>query len=439
MPETIETEGQPSVDRPDDVEALGRERHRAGDYPTVTPQQAWEQLRATGKLTGVRVSHLQFSGEIVHGIELNDVILDRPQFHKAVFKAAVRFFRCTINGAKFHRQTRFEQQFLLKACQLRRLSRMELNCRGGLSLDTCQVHGPLTLVDSELSSIRLWASEFDNWLEFKRCTFTGPADMRSFQANQGVIFGGCHFQQDVLLRGASIIKKLDFADAKIDQLVDLSKAKLSDYVYLEQIQMSPQTTFCFQNAVADRILINSGQLDGRMQSERAAQYTQAMEEYGLLKAVFQSLHRFDEEDWAFYRFKVNRRRSRSRSWWRPWSKLGQLCDLLFLDFGCGYGTRPSRAILSSLSVIVLFALIYASGIEHFKVDHPPLPGDPLSTIPNRVLFGLITSVSVFTSGFGGNPLESSHGWMLIPLTLEALVGTFLWGLFVVAYSRKVIR
>ena len=45
---------------------------------------------------------------------------------------------------------------------------------------------------------------------------------------------------------------------------------------------------------------------------------------------------------------------------------------------------------------------------------------------------------VFTSGFG-NLKELATGWMVIPLIVEALLGTLLWALFIVAFSRKVIR
>jgi hypothetical protein len=33
----------------------------------------------------------------------------------------------------------------------------------------------------------------------------------------------------------------------------------------------------------------------------------------------------------------------------------------------------------------------------------------------------------------------SKGWMNIPLLIESLLGSLLWGLFIVAFSRKVIR
>ena len=54
------------------------------------------------------------------------------------------------------------------------------------------------------------------------------------------------------------------------------------------------------------------------------------------------------------------------------------------------------------------------------------------------MVGLLTSVSVFTSGFG-TVRDAAQGWMNLPLIVESLLGTFLWGLFIVAFSRKVIR
>lgn len=49
-----------------------------------------------------------------------------------------------------------------------------------------------------------------------------------------------------------------------------------------------------------------------------------------------------------------------------------------------------------------------------------------------------SSVSVFTSGVGGIR-DLARGWMNVPLIFESLLGTLLWGLFIVAFSRKVIR
>lgn len=180
-------------------------------------------------------------------------------------------------------------------------------------------------------------------------------------------------------------------------------------------------------------------MQAKKHSEVEGRYSDARHEYGLLKASYQVQHRFDEEDWALHRFKINQRRGKVRSWARPWTKLAQLCDLVFLDWGCGYGTKPNRAVTTAFVLMLVFALIYAAGIHQFEMAAPPLDHLPKEHWANRGLFGLLTTVSVFTSGFGGGQLHDAHGWVLVPLAIEAVLGTLLWGLFVVAFSRKVIR
>ena len=92
---------------------------------------------------------------------------------------------------------------------------------------------------------------------------------------------------------------------------------------------------------------------------------------------------------------------------------------------------------AGLVIIVLFGLIYAAGIESLHIEKTPFDG--ASTTPeNRLVLGMFTSVSVFTSGLAGIR-DVARGAMNLPLIVEAILGTILWGLFIVAFSRKVIR
>jgi hypothetical protein len=145
----------------------------------------------------------------------------------------------------------------------------------------------------------------------------------------------------------------------------------------------------------------------------------------------------NENSMAVYRFKINQRLSKARSWRRPWSKLAQFADWLLLDKGCGYGTSPTRAVQAAGLIILAFAIIYAVGIEHLNVEKTPFQ-PPVTTLANRCMIAALVSVSAFTSGFG-DIHEAAQGWMNIPLIAESLLGTLLWGLFIVAFSRKVIR
>lgn len=424
------------------VESGPHARSRFTEWPEISPGEALERLQQTGKLARVRVSRLKLEGEFVRPLELSEVDFEKLDIRKATFRDTVCFVKCQFNGLEFSRRpVVFEKSLTFKACAFRRSRFDAITVLGQLALDRSEFTGTIRFGRCELGGIHCWETRFAGWAQFDECVFAPDqtADFRSVISEEGIVFRRCRFQGDLLFRGGVFSKKLDLDDSQVEGLLDLSKAKLHDYCYLEGIAAGPRQRFAFLNAVSERILVRPQQVQGRLQSEQTGDASQAMQEYGLLKANFQTLHRFDEEDWALYRFKVNQRRAKSRSWWRPWSRLSQFCDWAFLDLGCGYGTKPGRAVVTALLLMICFATIYAAGIHHFDIEHPPIADLPAAHPANRILFGLLTTVSVFTSGFGGDQLQAAHGWMLIPLAFEALLGTLLWGLFVVAFSRKVIR
>jgi hypothetical protein len=409
-------------------------------YPTISAEDALNRLQTGKPLERVRVTGLEFSGLIGHRVEIIRVVLDRPRFKNATFADDVRFIGCTLINPRFQGPLVAEKSLQLKSCTVRKLQVFELTCRGNFALDRTEFVGHTKFTSCRFEKdVRCWETRFAHWCEFTKCEFLGTADLRSLHAEDGFTMQQCHFHDDFLFRGATVMKKFDLGKSRFEKLLDLSKAKLHDFVYLEEIEQGPAQRFGFLNAVAERIQLGIDQLEGRLQSEEQRDHVSAMREYGLLKSIFQSLHRFDEEDWALYHFKVNQRQAKPRSWFRPWTKLMQLADFVFLDLGCGYGTNPGRAVVTALLIMLAFAGIYAGGVHHFDIENPPLHWEAADSAANRVLFGLMTTVSVFTSGFGGDQLKTAHGWMLFPLAVEALLGTLLWGLFVVAFSRKVIR
>jgi hypothetical protein len=302
-----------------------------------------------------------------------------------------------------------------------------VRCRGKLLVERCAFEG----------RVRFWEAQLQGWVEFHECEFADEADFRSLHAEQGFVLSRCRFRADALFRGASFQKKWQADGTRFDGLLDLSKAKLHDFVYLEGIEQGGRQRFAFTNAVAERILVRTDQLAGRLASEEAGDHARAMQEYGLLKRVFEGLHRYEQEDWAFYRFKVSQRRCRGRSWRRPWTKLAQVADWLLLDHGCGYGTNPFRAVRAAVLIMLAFALVYIAGVESLYVENLPFDGRK-TDLANRAMIGVLTSVSAFTSGFG-DIRGAARGWMNVPLIAESLLGTLLWGLFIVAFSRKVIR
>ncbi len=429
-PELIPNEGVAPVSAEDLPEAAPRVR--------LEPQEALERLRRGETLQDVRVDRLRFKGDFPLPVRLVNVYLSQPQFDGAAFAAEVSFARCTLDRPRFNRPTTFAADFGLNGSTLSFVQLRNLTVKGKFACDNIVCRGKFLAVGSRFEGpARFWEAHFRGWVEFKECEFLQEADLRSLHAGEGFVLTRCRFAGDVLFRGATVSKKWDGQGTRFEALLDFSKAKLNDFVYLEGIEQGQKQRFAFANALADRLLIRTGQLEDRLTSELTGNHEQAMHEYALLKRSFAALHRFDAEDWAYYRFKVSQRRARPRSWLLPWTRVGQFFDWLLLDHGCGYGTNPYRAVRAGFLIIVLFGLLYAAGIESLHIEKMPFEGEK-TTPANRLVLGMFTSVSVFTSGLAGIR-DVARGAMNLPLIAEALLGTILWGLFIVAFSRKVIR
>jgi uncharacterized protein YjbI with pentapeptide repeats len=420
---------------PDDAIASGDVSVAIGS--SLEPAEVLERVRRGELIENARIVGLKLKGEFPLPVRFRNVTLVQLTIDRATFADEVAFEHCTLDRVKSTRTATFAKGLNLSASTLVKADLRGLIVTGTFRCDNIRTLGRFLVEGAKfLGRVRFWEAQFRGWVEFKACEF-GDADFRSFHAEQGFVLDKCIFRGAALFRGIYVSKKWQADGTRFEGLLDLSKAKLHDFVYLEAIDQGPGMRFAFTNALAERILVRPDQLDGRLASEMAGDHAQAMQEYGLLKRIFEALHRYEHEDWAFYRFKVNQRLAKPRSWRSPWSKVSQFGDWLLLDKGCGYGTSPSRAIRAALLIVVAFAVIYAAGIDQLNVERTPFGGDP-TTAANRCMIAALTSVSAFTSGFG-DIRGAAQGWMNLPLIAESLLGTLLWGLFIVAFSRKVIR
>lgn len=433
--ESLETEAIESGEPSDEGGTSGV---GTSSKPTMSPAEASEKIRRGELIQNVRIVGLKLKGVFDQPIRFKGVTLVELVIEKATFAEEVSFDFCTLDRPKASRKSDFAKGLNLGGSTLIRAIFRGMRVHGPLRCDNTRYRGKFHVEASRFEGrARFWEAHFLGWVEFKECEFADEADFRSIHVDQGFILTKCRFLANVLFRGATVQKKWQADNTRFEGLLDLSKAKLHDFVYLELIEQGEKQRFAFTNALAEQVLVRTEQLAGRIASEEAGDCHQATHEYAFLKRVFQGLHHYDREDWAFYRFKVNQRRAKVRSWRQPWTKLAQYADWLFLDHGCGYGTNPLRAVCAALIIMLVFAAIYALGIHSLYVENPPFPGKE-DDLANRLMIAALTSVSTFTSGFG-DIRGAAKGWMNLALIAESLLGTLLWGLFIVAFSRKVIR
>lgn len=418
----------------------------APEKTDLTPSQVLELLRAGKEVVNARVRRLRLRGAFERPVRFRNCALIQLDIDQARFAGEVAFVHCSLDRPTVGRGTVFAAGVDLAYSVLTKASLTRFTVGGVFNAAFAEFRGKLALADAAFeTTASFWEARFACWVDVKGCEFKGEADFRSVHCAQGFVLTKSTCRGDFLFRGSVVGKKFSADTSRFDGLLDLSKAKLPDFCYLEGVDSGPGMRFAFLNAVAERIQVNPEQVGGRLDSEEAGRHADAMSEYGTLKKSYQTLHRYDHEDWAFYRFKVNQRRARPTSWFEPWGKVRRLCDWLFLDVGCGYGTHPGRAVRMAAVIILGFAVLYAARADMFyadKLPFPPADGRDASAAKlspgNRVMIGFITSVSVFTSGMGGIR-EIAQGWMNVPVMVESVMGTLLFGLFIVAFSRKVIR
>jgi len=412
----------------------------------MSPHEAMELLKAGQPVVNARIKRFRFKGEIPFRVEFRNCTLIQLDFDSATFAEDVKFIGCNLDKLNCTKRNTFEKLLDFSHSTLNKANIARITVKGFFNAGFTHFKGKFAFLECTfMQKASFWESQFQTWSDFRSCKFHGDADFRSVHCHQGFVLTKCTFHADFLFRGSNVEKKFQADGSRFEKMLDLSKAKLHDYCYLEGIEAGPEMRFAFVNALAKRILVTPEQLEGRLASEVNGDYPTAMQEYGLLKKCYQEQHRFDSEDWAFYRFKVNQRRAKPMSWKRPWTVWRTCADWLFLDLGCGYGTNPARAIRTAIFIILGFALLYSLRADMFyaeKLPFPPEPGeDALAakmSVRNRIMIGFITSVSVFTSGMGGIR-EIAQGWMNVPVMIESIMGTLLFGLFIVAFSRKVIR
>jgi hypothetical protein len=437
---------------PDRDDSEGEEGGGRRPKATLSAEEALEKIRLGMTIENVRIERLVLKGTWEKPFKLKNCYLVRPRIDGATFQGDVEMISCTIEKPHFSGKIEFKGHWRLNSATLVSWQMTRVTVLGKFDLTGATVRGTTTIATCVFNGgIRLWETQFQSWMNFKKCEFGGEIDMRSFVAQQGFVAAACKFNSDVALRGASVGMKCDLSGSRFEGVLDFSRAKLNDYWYLEEIEMGEKCRLTFANAVGERLLLKPSQVEGRLQSEDEKDYLRAMKEYAFLKRCYNEQHRYDDEDWAFHRFKVMQRKGVDRSWSRPWTKLTQFLDWLFLDLGCGYCTNPYRAVRTAGIVILVFAVIFALGIESFnnlEPDKLPIPqakpaagqdwDSSEASWPNRIIVGLLTSVSLFTSGAQGIQ-NMARGWMNLPIMLEAMIGLLLWGLFIVSFSRKVIR
>lgn len=464
----------PSTLEEDDTSEESSEEETLSPKQESSVESVLEMLLQGKKIHNVSIGRLNLQKKIFE----HPVVFEHCEIHdidlgRAVFKSTVLFSRCKINRLNAH-QTRFEKHLTITKCEfMANAVFKKCQMQDGIRFIGNRVFCGLSFTSSTFSAysgaskrnpdanfadnvystpsqinffrckfegyVRHWGSVFNAWAEFKESVFEGTADFRSVKFNEGVFFTGATFKQPALFRGSVFELRTDFNECTFENEVDFSKAKLRDFLYLQDVKWvdSPTAGFRFHNMLVERMIVSREALTQHLLSEKEQNFSEAADVYAIVRSNFERINRYDDEDWAYLKQKQHQRRALYKNSKNPWKKLREFTEWVVLDLGCGYGTDPFRAIRSAFVVISLFAVCYFFSFSHLlEPDHFEQVKDLHPVLKAAAAFNI--SLLVFTSGYADIKVVPDH-WVGLLFPLEFMLGIVLLGLFVVSFSRKVIR
>tara|TARA_B100000029_G_C17589006_1_gene961971 strand:- start:286 stop:1854 length:1569 start_codon:yes stop_codon:yes gene_type:complete len=375
-------------------------------------------------------SKMNFGGQIDfgnaffgHGADFSGAKFEGDvRIEKANFKRTVYF-----NKAEFHGNTDFDRCCFLEHADFRRTRFVgQLDFKGA----SCHL------------GVHFNHAHFEKWCDFNESTFhrfNGPdvqadgeflfrqvkviesTNLEGMAVNGTSDFSGVTIGGDARFAGGRF-HEANFFAAQFSGMVDFSEAVFRGLVdfrdaYFEKI-------ICLSASFPMGATINWRQVEGHIHHCQENAHSEACDEYGQLKVIFESNNDYDSMDRAYEMFRYHENFSAERN------SFSRVLNTWVLCYCAGYGTRPGRLFVFSMGIIVIFAGLYAvlGGQIQYHPDGEFAPSFYL-------YFSLMTFVSAGVDGIH----PEKDGWLMAVVALETFLGILLMTLFAVMLGRKWVR
>ncbi|TNE48875.1 MAG: pentapeptide repeat-containing protein [Deltaproteobacteria bacterium] len=357
--------------------------------------------------------------------------IDMCVLSEATFHDKVDFKKCSIGRGRFQRVT-FEQTVNFSEASLAYSSFHQSEFKDKTDFSRCTFVGDATFTEVNFASnVKFIHSKYKERGIYHKCQFHGKADFKNIEVAKDMELKGSTAHSELLLNSSVIQLSLNLIGAHLEGKTDFASVSVGRNLSLTGVTVGEDQSFRFINSSAGTIVFEREIVEGHVWPEQEGDYAAAAREYGFLRTAFEHINRFDDEDWAYYQFKRNERRGMPMSY-NPIDLLMRAGNYLFLDIGCGYGTKPLRTLAVIAIIVAFFGGFYLLGVPvppgvDYGVSWPAF---------NKVMHSLYCSMLAFSGSVADAQLKG--GFRLLGM-IEYALGVVFMGLFIVAFSRKVIR
>ena len=423
------------------------------DLPTLSQDEAKEKLKKGERLHQVYIERLSLSKfELEEQVEITECKIGILDFNKTQFKQEFILRQCDIETLVLAEAT-FDQKCTLKKSKFGRAKIQRVTFKGNVNAESARFSytsfyecifeknvnfgyaaffGDATFQGAEFrkggrfNSLRIT----NGGGTFIGTFWGGKADFRQVNIENDMNLSGSRIEDELLLIGAVVGLNISLDNCILHAKTDLSNVMSGRNISVINVTLGENQSFRFVDTTTPGLNIERSVVEGHIFPENTGQYLMAAKEYAFLRTAFQTMNRFDDEDWAYYQFKRMQRKSQPFPL-NPIKGMKRSFEYLFLDLGCGYGTMPFRTLGVVGILIFIFGACYsmlgAAGNISFGLENAKL---------NNFLNAINTSLVVFSGGYGDLQVT---GIARLLAMIEYLIGVVFMGLFVVSFSRKIIR
>jgi hypothetical protein len=424
------------------------------ELPLLSSEELKKKLEAGEPIQGFRIERISLGKrEITVPINLVECQIDTLDANNSQAREDICIRRCEIDTLVLS-DTTFHKKIDFKKSKVRRGRIQRATFKGEVSMDEASLaftsfhesvfedaadfsrssfYGDSTFTKTSFKKdAKFIYAEFATKAAFAGAEFCAKSDFRHAQVGEDLELQDAIFHGELLLLGALVKLSINLTNARLEDKVDFSHAMAGRSIILNDAKLGEKQGFRFNNCSANTILLERETVEGHIFPENEGVYATAAKEYGFLRTTFASLNRFEDEDWAYYQFKrMNRLGKRMPR--NPLALLKRGCEYLMLDLGCGYGTKPFRTFGMIGVMVILFTLGY-----FFYFSNTPAPetyGVQAEWL-NKLLYCFHISLTSFSGNYSNLNIP---GAIKLLAMLEYLIGVVFMGIFVVSFSRKVIR
>lgn len=252
----------------------------------------------------------------LHGrVSFSDMIFHQQiSCYRTNFKGQVWFLGTRFHDASFV-NTNFEGETFFS---FDRNTLRERNCRRKKGTGREQTLQFVSLFDGRA---KFTNAVFYRKTVFENVFFKKHADFENTCFAEEIDFANTHFQEGASFKGSFCTQELDFTKAVFDDYVNFDLANINRRLNLTDAAFDRGISF--YHAVIDVVVVEYDQVRGRLVYEgkvpgyeHKKHLMRVKEEYLILKESFNQRGKFHEEDWAYYRYRVNDRKSLTVKAWR---------------------------------------------------------------------------------------------------------------------------